>query len=67
MAGLWLVGEVVNLVGIYGSKVAEGFFRPLQLGLVPSMIVCNVSKEHEKIYTTNKNMEYLETLGIWLF
>ena len=48
MAGLLLVGEVVNLVEIYGSKVAEGFFRPLQLGLVPSMIVCNVSKEHEK-------------------
>ena len=24
MAGLWLVGEVVNHVGLYGSKVAEG-------------------------------------------
>ena len=22
--GLWLAGEVVNHVGIYGSKVAEG-------------------------------------------
>ena len=25
LAGLWLVGEVVNHVGIYGSKAAEGF------------------------------------------
>ena len=25
LAGLWLVGEVVNHVGIYGSKVVEGF------------------------------------------
>ena len=25
LAGLWLVGEVDNRVGIYGSKVAEGF------------------------------------------
>ena len=24
MAGLWLAGEVVNHVGIYGSKAAEG-------------------------------------------
>ena len=24
LAGLWLVGEVVNHVGLYGSKVAEG-------------------------------------------
>ena len=24
-AGLWLVGEVVNHVGLYGSKVAEGY------------------------------------------
>ena len=24
LAGLWLVGEVVNRVGLYGSKVAEG-------------------------------------------
>ena len=24
LAGLWLVGEVVNHVGFYGSKVAEG-------------------------------------------
>ena len=24
LAGLWLAGEVVNHVGIYGSKVAEG-------------------------------------------
>ena len=25
MAGLWLIGEVDNHVGIYGSKMAEGF------------------------------------------
>ena len=25
LAGLWLAGDVVNHVGIYGSKVAEGF------------------------------------------
>ena len=25
LAGLWLVGEMDNHVGIYGSKVAEGF------------------------------------------
>ena len=25
LAGLWLVGEKDNYVGIYGSKVAEGF------------------------------------------
>ena len=25
LAGLWLVGELVDHVGIYGSKVAEGF------------------------------------------
>ena len=25
LTGLWLVGEMDNLVGIYGSKVAEGF------------------------------------------
>ena len=25
LAGLWLPGEVVNHVGIYGSKMAEGF------------------------------------------
>ena len=25
LAGLWLVGEVVNHVGLYGSKVAEGY------------------------------------------
>ena len=24
LAGLWLAGEVVNHVGIYGSKAAEG-------------------------------------------
>ena len=24
MADLWLVGEMVNRIGIYGSKVAEG-------------------------------------------
>ena len=24
LAGLWLAGEVVNYVGIYGSKAAEG-------------------------------------------
>ena len=24
LAGLWLAGEVVNHVGLYGSKVAEG-------------------------------------------
>ena len=26
MAGLWLAGEVVNHVGIYGFKAAEGLF-----------------------------------------
>ena len=25
LVGLWLVGEMDNHVGIYGSKVAEGF------------------------------------------
>ena len=25
LSGLWLVGEMDNHVGIYGSKVAEGF------------------------------------------
>ena len=24
LAGLWLAGEMVNRIGIYGSKVAEG-------------------------------------------
>ena len=24
MAGLWLAGEMVDHIGIYGSKVAEG-------------------------------------------
>ena len=25
LADLWLVGEMVNRIGIYGSKVADGF------------------------------------------
>ena len=34
LAGLWLVGEMDNHVGIYGSKVAEGFLRRSSVGLI---------------------------------
>ena len=54
LAGLWLVGEVVNHVGLYGSKVAEGcsafqrrscsfsfffFFRQMHLKLCAKLFI----------------------------
>ena len=35
MAGLWLAGEMVNRIGIYGSKVAEGLSAFQRLSCVP--------------------------------
>ena len=34
LAGLWLAGEMINRIGIYGSKVAEGLSASQRLSCV---------------------------------
>ena len=48
LAGLWLVGEMDNYVGIYGSKVTEGFLafqRRSCLLMQSDLLNCNLTKQ----------------------
>ena len=51
LAGLWLVAEVVNHVGLYGSKVAEGY-SAFQRRSCDNLRCCQWQKfnEHDNIY-----------------
>ena len=52
LAGLWLVGEVVNHVGLYGSKVAEG---------------CSVFQRRSCLYVSADNLyEICHQHSYWL-
>ena len=55
LAGLWLVGEVVNHVGLYGSKVAEGcsaFQRRSFFRFVDIQYIFTICIFHGTYYTT---------------
>ena len=40
LAGLWLAGEMVNRIGIYGSKVAEGLSAFQRRSCVSLVLTC---------------------------
>ena len=53
LAGLWLVGEVVNHVGLYGSKVAEGC-QHSNVGLVYYILYSMDEKLFQNFYLQDK-------------
>ena len=80
LAGLWLVAEVVNHVGLYGSKVAEGCsaFQHRSCYLFQySLFLSSSLKKHSNTYMWNTNIEkssafiqvlmalFLQILWIW--
>ena len=48
LAGLWLAGEMVNHIGIYGSKVAEGLstFQRRSCYQITNIFICENACEN---------------------
>ena len=53
LAGLWLAGEMVNHIGIYGSKVAESlsaFQRRSCETYWSAMDICSIWRQYDFVY-----------------